>query len=227
MICLTVFALNRHSVFWMPLLYESSLSGSVAVCREKRAWQLWPEVVVDFTISDKKPSARWEHSTLLWWNKDSAAACCNKKHSQMFPLSTYFIKCNQLNRQCQQVPGLSLFFICLWFAGEGHQPDAHWVSSVTHEPRPVRVLHQRRLNLLPGPGRGHRRPAYTDQRPRARAVTQQREGHRLESVCVVERGMTLDRINVDQQHDETITMCRSRCCERMSVFPDRRSVEVL
>lgn len=99
MICLTVFALNRHSVFWMPLLYKCSLSGSVAVCREKRAWQLWPEVVVDFTISDKKPSAQWEHSTLLWWNRDGAAACCNKKHSQMFPLSTYFMKYNHLNRQ--------------------------------------------------------------------------------------------------------------------------------
>lgn len=40
----------------------------------------------------------------------------------------------------------------LWPAGEGHQPDAHRVPSVTDEQGSVRVLHQRGLHLLPGPG---------------------------------------------------------------------------
>lgn len=59
------------------------------------------------------------------------------------------------------------FSLFLWAAGEGHQPNAHRVPSVADEQRQVRVLHQRGLHLLPGPGRGHRRPAYTNQRPRA------------------------------------------------------------
>lgn len=72
--------------------------------------------------------------------------------------------------------------LCLVTTGQRYQPHPHRVPSVAHKPRPVRVLHQRGLVLLPGPGWHHWQPAYRHQWPRARAVTQQREGHRSVSL---------------------------------------------
>lgn len=42
--------------FWMLLLWESSLSGSVSVCTDKSSRQLWPEVMLKSTRSDKETS---------------------------------------------------------------------------------------------------------------------------------------------------------------------------
>lgn len=100
----------------------------------------------------------------------------------------------QLNKQQQLRSHLSS---SVWFfisAGEGHQPDAHWIQTIANEQRSVRVLHQCGLQLLPGPGWGHQQPAYTDQWPCARAFTQQREGHRLVRVWKCSRGCTQKKI---------------------------------
>lgn len=88
-----------------------------------------------------------------------------------------------------------LYIFSLWYcvsmAGKRHQSDPHWVSSVTQEQRGIWVLYQCGSGLLQRSRRSCRRPTHTNQRPSARADSQQTERHRWDGDQVPEKKRNL------------------------------------